>query len=456
MTHPALLEDDGRDATPVVVVAQPEFDAWRSRQGTLAQAWLRRTGFRAGAGELAWLPDDQGEPAQIVAGVGEAANIESLGGAARRLPAGDYRLAAGPAPALASRLALGWGLGAYRFARYRELPKPPATLLVGDGAVLDELRAVCYCRDLINTPAADMLPAQLEESARQLALAHGAEFEAVTGPALLARGFGAIHAVGRASEDPPRLIDLRWGDPRHPKVTLVGKGVCFDSGGLNIKPAKNMRFMKKDMGGAAHALALAQLVLTRGLPVRLRVLVPAVENAIAGDAYRPGDVIRTYKGVTVEVENTDAEGRLVLADALALAAEEAPALLVDFATLTGAARAALGTDLPAMFATDEDIAANVARHGAEVEDPVWRMPLFAPYRRMLDSEVAQLRSAPTNPAYAGAIAAALFLERFTGDAPWLHFDIMAWNLTTRPAHPVGGEAVGLRAMRAYLEDRFSR
>ena len=452
----ALVEDDGRRATPVVVVAQPGFNAWRSRQGALAQAWLRRTGFNAAAGELGWLPGDDGEPAQVVAGLGEAANIESLGSAARQLPPGDYRLAAGTAPAPARRLALGWGLGAYRFAAYRAPPKAAATLLVPprDSAVLDELRAVCYCRDLINTPAADMLPAQLEAAARQLAAAHGAEFQAVTGPALLERGFNAIHAVGRASKDPPRLIDLRWGDQRHPKVTLVGKGVCFDSGGLDIKPASNMRLMKKDMGGAAHVLALAMLVLRRGLPVRLRVLVPAVENAIAGNAYHPGDVLRTYKGLTVEVENTDAEGRLVLADTIALAAEECPALLVDFATLTGAARTALGTDLPAMFATDDDIAAAVARHGAEVEDPVWRMPLFAPYRRMLDTEVADLRSAPTNPAYAGAIAAALFLERFTADVPWLHFDIMAWNLTTRPAHPIGGEAMGLRALNAYLQARF--
>ena len=451
-----LIEDDGRAAATIETVAKPELAAWRDAQDGVARAWLERTGFNADAGAFAWLPGANGEPARLIAGLGDAANTESLGDLPYKLPAGDYRLQAnGGAPGDRSALALGWGLGAYRFTAYRKQERPPARLLVDAECrrVVDEVAAIGLCRDLINTPASDMLPHHLEAASRQLAQAHGAEVTVTTGDALLERGLRTIHAVGRASASAPRLIDIRWGATNQPKVTLVGKGVCFDSGGLDLKPANNMRLMKKDMGGAAHALGLAMLVMARALPVRLRVLVPAVENAVAGNAYRPGDVIRTYKGLTVEVDNTDAEGRLVLADALALAAEEEPALLVDFATLTGAARTALGTELPAMFATDDESAADLVRLGEQVEDPVWRMPLFPPYRKLLKSKVADLLNSPAVP-YAGAIAAALFLERFAGDSPWLHFDIMAWNTTARPGRPVGGEAMGLRAMHAFLEQRF--
>ena len=452
----SLLEDDGgRRATTIETVARPAFAAWRDAQDEATRAWLRRTGFDADAGAFAWLPAAGDAPARLVAGLGDAANFESLGDLPYKLPEGDYRLRPADERTDRGRLALGWGLGAYRFTAYREPKRPPARLLVDaeHRLVLQQVDAVTLCRDLINTPAADMLPHQLEAASRELAETHGADVNVTTGDDLLRRGLRTIHAVGRASASAPRLIDLRWGDERHPKVTLVGKGVCFDSGGLDLKPASNMRLMKKDMGGAAHVLALAQLVMARQLPVRLRVLVPAVENAVAGNAFRPGDVIRTYKGLTVEVDNTDAEGRLVLADALALAAEEEPALLLDFATLTGAARTALGTELPAMFATNDALAAELMAIGTEVEDPVWRMPLFAPYRKMLKSEVADLLNSPPPP-YAGAIAAALFLQRFAGDGAWLHFDLMAWNLTARPGHPIGGEAMGLRAMHAYLERRF--
>ena len=450
-----MIEDDGRDATPVDVVAQPDFKVWRARHDERAKAWLASAGFQARAGDVAWLPDADGQPARVAAGLGETARVDSLGDLSHKLPEGDYRLANARPDGESQKLALGWGLGAYRFNTYREARRAPARLLVAhaDRAVLGELRAVSYCRDLINTPASDMLPHDLEAAAGQLATAHDAELHTVTGDALLHRRFSAIHTVGRASRSAPRLLDLRWGEPSLPKVTIVGKGVCFDSGGLDLKTTGGMRLMKKDMGGAAHALALAMLVMADALPVRLRVLVPAVENAVAGDAYRPGDVIRTYKGVTVEVENTDAEGRLVLADALALAAEEEPDLLVDFATLTGAARTALGTELPAMFANDDGVAAELARHGERVEDPVWRLPLFATYRRLLKSNVADLLNCPASP-YGGAITAALFLERFADNRPWLHFDIMAWNLTARAAHPVGGEAMGLRAVHAYLDARF--
>ena len=449
-----LIADDGRPAADIEVVAGPALAAWQSAQDDAARAWLAAAEFGAGAGEVVQLPDAAGQPRRLVAGLGEGATLASLGAVAAKLPAADYRLAnAGPDE---PRLALGWALGGYRFDAYKSTPKPMPRLLVKDPSVLDEWYAVALCRDLINTPAAAMLPHDLEAAARSVAARHGATVAVVEGDALLRGRLEAIHTVGRASASAPRLIDLRWGEPDRPKVTLVGKGVCFDSGGLDLKPASNMRLMKKDMGGAAHVLALAQLVMARALPLRLRVLVPAVENAVAGNAFRPGDVIRTYAGHTVEVGNTDAEGRLVLADALALAAEEAPALMVDFATLTGAARVALGPDLPAMFGNDDDFAQGVFDAGARVEDPVWRLPLFAPYGRWLKSEVADLANVPgaAEGGYGGAIAAALFLERFVGGAPWLHFDIMAWNTATRPAHPVGGEAMGLRAVFAFLADRF--
>ena len=445
-----MILDDGRDATRIDVVAKPDLPTWRQAQDEQTLAWLDAAGFQADANEAVRVPCSDGRPGHVVAGLGEQANLDSLGALPFRLPAGDYRLAHA---AHAQQLALGWGLGAYRFDAYKPPSREPARLLVADQAVLDELAAVALCRDLVNTPAGDMLPHHLEAAARQLACRHGADIEVTTGDALLDRGFETIHAVGRASASAPRLIDMRWGEASHPQVTLVGKGVCFDSGGLNLKPASNMRLMKKDMGGAAHVLGLAALVMTRRLPVALRVLVPAVENAVSANAYRPGDVIRTYRGITVEIHNTDAEGRLVLADALALAAEEKPTLLIDFATLTGAARTALGTELPAMFVNRDDLAAGVAAAGDAAQDPVWRMPLFAPYQRLLESKVADLTNAPSTP-YAGAIAAALFLERFAGEGAWAHFDIMAWNLKTRPAHPEGGEAMGLRAVYGYLAERF--
>ena len=447
-----IAVDDGRPATEMHIVAKAALASWRQAQDERTRAWLEAADFKAEANEFARLPTVDGLPGRLIVGIGEAATLESCGALAERLPAGDYRMV-DVAGEEAYRLALSWGLGAYRFEAYKESEREMPCLLVADARVLEELDAVALCRDLINTPAADMLPHHLESAARQLAARHGATEETTTGDALLRRGFRTIHAVGAASASAPRLIDLRWGDRSHPKVTLVGKGVCFDSGGLNLKPANNMRLMKKDMGGAAHVLGVASLVMARRLPIALRVLVPAVENAVSANAYRPGDVVRTYKGVTVEVDNTDAEGRLVLADALALAVEDEPQLLIDFATLTGAARVALGTDLPALFSNDDAVAEGIAEAGAAAEDPVWRMPLFAPYRRLLKSDVADLANAPPSP-HAGAIAAALFLQHFIGSAPWAHFDIMAWNAKTRPAHPRGGEAMALRAVYGYLARRF--
>ena len=450
--------DDGRPARQIELVAAPDFENWKAAQPALGREWLSATGFTAAASELGVMADASGRPGALVAGLGEGPTLASLGSLAAKLPPDEYRLALAGAEqeSQQDQLALGWGLGAYRFDAYKPASRPMPRLLVANQAVLDEWQAVCQCRDWINTPAADMLPHHLEAAARAVALRHGASCAVTTGDALLRHGFDAIHTVGRASASAPRLIDLRWGNADHPLVVLVGKGVCFDSGGLDLKPGSAMRLMKKDMGGAAHVLALAQLVMAQSLPVNLRVLVPAVENAVSGAAFRPGDVIRTYAGLTVEVGNTDAEGRLVLADALALAVAEEPALMVDFATLTGAARIALGPDLPALFANDDEVAQGVADAAARTEDPVWRLPLFAPYRRWLESEVADLGNVPgaAEGGYGGAIAAALFLQRFVGSVPWLHLDVMAWNTATRPAHPVGGEAMGLRAVFTYLKDRF--
>ena len=349
-------------------------------------------------------------------------------------------------------------MAAYRFDRYKKATPPAALLFPGSAEAADSARAlaraVARVRDLINTPACDMMPKDLAAAVSELATEHGADLRVVTGEALLDEGYPAIHTVGRASSHRPRLIDLTWGDSRAPRLTLVGKGVCFDSGGLDIKPASGMRLMKKDMGGGAHAIGLADLVMSTALPVRLRLLVPAVENAIAGNAYRPGDVISTRKGLTVEVDNTDAEGRIVLSDALADGAGDEPDLMLDFATLTGAARIALGAELPAMFSNDEAVADGIADAGRDVHDEVWRMPLHPPYRELIESKVADIMNGSSQP-YGGAIAAALFLQEFVPDGiPWAHFDIMAWTTRARPARPVGGEAMALRAVFEYLERRF--
>ena len=307
-------------------------------------------------------------------------------------------------------------------------------------------------RDLVNTPAEDMGPAELAEAARKVAKAGGAKFSTIVGPALLKRNYPCIHIVGRASSRPPRLIDLRWGR-RGPKVTLVGKGVCFDSGGLDLKTANYMQLMKKDMGGAAHVLGLAQMIMAAGLELRLRVLIPAVENSVSANAYRPLDIVRSRKGLTVEIGNTDAEGRVILCDALAEADTEKPDLLIDIATLTGAARVALGPDLPALFANDDLVAEAVLKHGKAVEDPLWRLPLHKPYRKLIDSKVADINNAGDSP-FAGAITAALFLADFVDPAThWLHLDVMAWNPTARPGRPVGAEAVAIRALYALIADQ---
>ena len=456
MPDPYLTDSDlsdGQAATPIALVKTSDFDAWLAAQSTAQQQWIQGNKFAATAGQHCWLLSSSGAPESVVAGWDGEASLATLGGLPFKLAEGCYSL---NHPVDELQL-LGWGLGCYQFSKYKVQEHTPAQLVLPTGADNDRLdnfvSAIGLVRDLINTPTADMLPSHLADEAAQVADTHGAECHIVVGADLLTEGYAAIHVVGRASEDAPRLIDITWGEADHPLIIAIGKGVCFDSGGLDIKSAAGMRNMKKDMGGAATALGLAQLIMSESLPVRLRVLIPAVENAIAGNAYRPGDVLNTYQGLTVEVDNTDAEGRLVLCDALALAAEAQPELMIDFATLTGSARSAVGPEIAAMFSNDDAAADGIHQAGVAIDDPVWRMPLHEGYRHMLDSKVADTVNSASSP-YAGAITAALFLEKFVDDVPWVHFDIMGYNTRTRPGRPEGGEAMGLRSVFRYLEQRY--
>ena len=449
------------DDIPIDLVDEKGLDEWLEGQPESARRWIRAAGFEPRPHRHCLVPDSRHELGCVLVGVDDRADPWGCAELPGTLPRRRYRIRTGLEAAALERLAVGWGLGAYRFDRYRKEKngREHATLGVEIGVARRanrQIEAITLVRDLVNTPAADLLPGNLEEAARTLAERYGAECATIVGDDLVANGYPAIHAVGRASADPPRLIDLRWGDPDAPRVSLAGKGVCFDTGGLDLKPASGMRLMKKDMGGAAHVLGLALLAMDAELPVRLRVLVPAVENAVAGDAYRPGDVLATRAGITVEVDNTDAEGRIVLCDALTEAAREEPDALIDFATLTGAARIALGPDLPALFSNDDELAQGLSRHSREVRDPLWRMPLHEPYDDMLASPVADVANSASS-SHAGAVTAALFLRRFVPDGvPWAHFDLMAWNQRARPGRPVGGEAMALRATWAWMEERYRR
>ena len=442
------------------IVQAGDFAQWRAAQPAAVQGWLDAQGFDAAAGTHALLPGADGIAGAVI-GVGDPLDPYAYAHAPAALPTGDWSLATTPEPAHLHALRLGWGLGTYRFTRYKPGGKAPAQLVLdaSDAEAVDVLAACVRVRDLVNTPTQDMGPDELEAATRAIAEAHGASFESIVGDELLAQNFPAIHAVGRASHRAPRLLKLQWGfdgeaSAAHPHLVLVGKGVCFDTGGLDIKPADGMRNMKKDMGGAAHAIALAGLVMARALPLRLTLLVPAVENAIGPDAFRPGEVVATRKGVSVEIDNTDAEGRVVLCDALALAGELSPDLILDFATLTGAARIALGPDLPALFANDDALANDWLAAGGRVRDPLWRMPLWRPYLRYLTSNIADLANAGSR--MAGAVTAALYLERFVPEGtPWAHLDVYAWNDSSRPGRPAGGEALGLRAAWEMLKARYA-
>ena len=456
-----LIEQDMR-AVPVDAVTEAGFAQAASALAPAERAWLDATGFKPAPGRHALLPDAEGGLARVVVGIDAKAPVWALAGLPQTLPEGSYRLGALPevlhGPGAADRLALGWALGAYGFTRYRKPERQPASLVWPESAdrtrVLALAEGTSLARDLINTPTEEMGPEELAEAAASLAGHHGSAIEVITGDALLERQYPLIHAVGRASAKAPRLIDLRWGDPDAPRLTLVGKGVCFDSGGLDLKPSSGMKLMKKDMGGAATVLGLAHAIMATGLKLRLRVLIPAVENAVAGNAFRPMDVFRTRKGLTVEIGNTDAEGRLVLGDALTEAMAERPALVIDMATLTGAARVALGPELPALFANDDATAEALLAAGAAESDPLWRLPLWAPYRKFLKSDIADINNA-SDSGFAGAITAALYLQEFVDpEVSWLHIDSFAWNSKARPGRPEGGEALALRALHAMLEKRF--
>ncbi|MEM0979113.1 MAG: leucyl aminopeptidase family protein [Cyanobacteria bacterium P01_H01_bin.58] len=430
------------------------------QQFATAKVWIEAMGFKADPGTFCILPDTDNGIAQVLIGRPETLDIWVLGLLSQTLPVNQYFLANDLTPAAATALALGWKLGQYRFTRYKQDSSSTLAELVipqnADAAYIDAvLEATFLARDLINTPANDMGPDNLEETAQTLAVTYDADLKVIKGEALEAENYPMIYAVGKASESAPRLLDLRWGDADAPKITLVGKGVCFDSGGLDIKPAKGMLMMKKDMGGAAHVLGVATLIMKLQLPVCLRVLIPAVENSIAGNAMRPLDVIPTRQGITVEVGNTDAEGRLVLADALWEASSDQPELLVDFATLTGAARVALGTELPAFFCNQPKMIPALESAMATSSDPLWNLPLHSPYRDLLKSKVADLSNISSS-SYGGAITAALFLQEFVRPTvDWIHIDVMAWNLRTLPGRPEGGEAMGMRAIFELIRQQFT-
>ncbi|MET0288655.1 MAG: leucyl aminopeptidase family protein [Pseudoxanthomonas sp.] len=443
-------------ALPLHLIERTQFAAWKAEQPDAIQRWTESQAFNAAAGSVLLLPGERGVAGAVI-GIGDPLDPHSYGHAPTALPSGTWTPAAPLPVEVQAALQLGWGLGSYRFDCYKARLREPAQLQLEapDAETADVLAAVLRVRDWVNTPTEHLGPEQLEAAARAMAQAHGADVEVITGDALIEQNFPTIHAVGRASHRAPRLIVLRWGESIHAPLAVVGKGVCFDTGGLDIKPADGMRNMKKDMGGAAHALALAGLVMARQLPVRLTLLIPAVENAIGPDAFRPGDIIRTRSGVTVEVDNTDAEGRLILCDALTYAGEQQPELLLDFATLTGAARVALGPDLPALFSNDDTLALHWQQAGETQRDPVWRLPLWRPYLRYLTSPIADLANAGSR--MAGAVTAALYLERFVpAGIAWAHLDTYAWNDSERAGRPAGGEALGLRSAWALLKARYGR
>lgn len=459
---------DDAVVTPIQCIGKDGLDQWLSSQPGAVASWVAATQFKGKDGEVCTVPSPEGGIQCVLLGVEDPADLWAYSGLPSKLTPGTYKLTGAFD---ATSAALGWALGTYSFDRYKskkaedKKENKPVGLVWPDGSdsatVTALAEAIFLARDMITTPAEDMAPQDIVAEAVALAAAHGASTNVIVGDDLLTENYPAIHTVGRASVNPPHLVDLRWAPKGAdaaalPKVTLVGKGVSFDTGGLDLKPANAMKLMKKDMGGSALVLALAHVVMKTHLPVALRVLVPAVENSVSGNAFRPLDVLQTRAGITVENGNTDAEGRLILCDALAEAVKEAPELLIDAATLTGAARVALGTELPALFCNNDAVAEELLTAGADVNDPVWRLPLHKPYRKMLDSKVADIYSC-SEGGYAGAITAALFLQEFVKEAPaWVHLDTMGYNLSSKPGRPEGGEAFALRALYEFLRRRYAK
>lgn len=451
----------------IIPIIKSHFVTWFKSQNPEQQRWMKANRFLADPGTYCFMPKSNGNLAQVIAGLSSAEDFWSLGDLPLRLPEGNYQIQESESiwrQAEQWREAvIAWGLGCYSFSRYQRKNRKPdlskARLLIpslADTALCQNLVDSIYLvRDLINTPAEDLSPEILAKAAVEIAQQHKAEVQVISGEDLK-ESFPAIYAVGKGSTRPSQLVDLRWGDKGAPLLTLVGKGICFDSGGLNLKSGEGMRYMKKDMAGAAHVLGLARLIILQNLPVRLRVLLAIADNMPSGNSYRPGDVIITRGGVSVEITNTDAEGRMVLGDALAAAVDDRPDLLLDFSTLTGAARIALGPDIAALFSNHDDLAGDLIRAGQYCRDPIWRLPFYQGYERYLKSEVADISNASAGP-FAGAITAALYLKQFVPAAiPWAHFDISAWNFDKLPGRPVGGEANALRAVFAYLEKRYQQ
>ncbi len=461
MVSTTLLDFPAAGSVRIRPLRKSEFAGWLANTEAPVRRWIETTRFEIEPGKHRLVPGREGEIAEVLLGLGDDPNPWDWAPLPTELPAGAFHVASDLVRKDADASALGFALGSYRFDRLRKSSEKELARLAWPEScdrtrVESAVEATFLVRDLINAPASDMGPSELASAAEELGKKYDGTFRVIVGDDLLQHGYPAIHAVGRAAaaDRAPRLIDVVFGDPAHPKVTLVGKGVCFDSGGLDLKPATNMKLMKKDMGGGAQVIGLASMIQDARLPVRLRVLVPAVENSVSGSALRPLDVVRSRKGTTIEIGNTDAEGRVILADALTEASSETPALLLDFATLTGAARIALGADLPALFCNDDETATALLAKADSESDPLWRMPLFKPYRKQIESKVADLTNSTDSP-LAGAITAALFLQEFVGSGiPWAHVDFMAWNGNARPGRPEGGEAMGMRAAFALVEERF--
>ncbi|MDQ2069224.1 leucyl aminopeptidase family protein [Natronospira bacteriovora] len=451
-----MFVDSGSRACPIIPLDGSGLTRWLASAEAAHSRWVGAHDFQGKAGEYVVIPGTDGQPEMILLGVENGERLWSLAGLPDVLPAGDYRLDADWPDAERIRASLGWGLACHRFDQYKEMKTPKASLVLPE-AIRDEvevlLEASTHVRDLVNTPAIDLGPAELAATAQEIAGRFGAEFRLYQG-AELEEQFPAVHVVGQAASRPPCLACFQWGEPNDPPLALVGKGVVFDSGGLNIKPGAGMVLMKKDMGGAAHVLGLAEIIMALGLKVNLRVYIPAVENAIAGNAYRPSDIIRTRNGTTVEIGNTDAEGRVILSDALTLACEEGAERVIDFATLTGAARIALGEDLPPLYGRDAISARGIQDLSFAVEDPLWHMPLYRPYKRQIQPALADLSNTGTTP-QGGSLTAALFLDHFVDEkVDWYHLDVYAWNLGDRPGRPAGGEAQGVRAMWYWLKEQY--
>lgn len=445
---------------PIHTIITKDFNTWLEKQPGVVRNWVSVTNFSAKPGTVCYLGNQEGDVQTILLGIGSKDDVWSLGILPTILKAGVYSIEKQYHHSLGDLAAIAWGLGHYQFGRYCSVANVlEAKLLLPASCDYDYIenavKATYLVRDMINTPADDLGPAEIAEMATNLANDFNAKIDLIIGDELLKKGYPAIHLVGRSSMNAPRLIDLQWGEKSHPHITLIGKGVCFDTGGLDLKPAAFMRFMKKDMAGAAHALGLAYMIMSANLPIRLRVLIPAVENAISASAMRPGDIVKMRNGLFVEVTNTDAEGRLILADAITEAVSQEPELIIDIATLTGAARVALGPEPGAIFTEDDILAHEIYECSLSEHDPLWRLPIYHPYRNLLDSSVADIVNADMDSVGGGAIMAALFLKEFVpANIKWLHLDIMAYNLKYKPSRPIGGEAMGLRAVYRYLAKKY--